>query len=213
MPSAELRLEVEPRVADQELRMGTRYWEGVMRVVGTSAGQRNPGQGLRRARRVRGVIRRSSASGFAAQTKDNVQVGIGTATTVDFEAATANVSAVVNIQDSGVMVDATETKAQDNISAREIEALPKGTGFTSLLRTTASVPGWRRSIAARTSCDSATASASGGAWCGTVGLKVTAGRISTFGVLPLSTTLDTPGPLTRSVEDAVVARVQPGVVR
>lgn len=42
------------------------------------------------------------------------------------------------------------------------------------------------------------------AWCGTVGLKVTAGRISTHGVLPLSTTLDTPGPLTRSVEDAAL---------
>src|SRR5262247_2483902 len=42
------------------------------------------------------------------------------------------------------------------------------------------------------------------AWCGTVGLKVTAGRISTYGVLPLSTTLDTPGPLTRSVEDAAL---------
>jgi aspartyl-tRNA(Asn)/glutamyl-tRNA(Gln) amidotransferase subunit A len=42
------------------------------------------------------------------------------------------------------------------------------------------------------------------AWCGTVGLKVTAGRISTHGILPLSTTLDTPGPLTRSVEDAAL---------
>ena len=42
------------------------------------------------------------------------------------------------------------------------------------------------------------------AWCGIVGLKVTAGRISTYGVLPLSTTLDTPGPLTRSVEDAAL---------
>ncbi|HXD98655.1 MAG TPA: amidase [Candidatus Acidoferrum sp.] len=41
-------------------------------------------------------------------------------------------------------------------------------------------------------------------WCGVVGLKVTAGRISTFGVLPLSTTLDTPGPLARSVEDAAL---------
>jgi aspartyl-tRNA(Asn)/glutamyl-tRNA(Gln) amidotransferase subunit A len=41
-------------------------------------------------------------------------------------------------------------------------------------------------------------------WCGIVGLKVTVGRISTFGVLPLSTTLDTPGPLTRSVEDAAL---------
>ena len=36
-------------------------------------------------------------------------------------------------------------------------------------------------------------------WCGIVGLKVTAGRISTHGVLPLSFTLDTPGPMARSV--------------
>jgi len=35
---------------------------------------------------------------------------------------------------------------------------------------------------------------------GVVGLKVTAGRISTYGVLPLSFTLDTPGPIARSVE-------------
>src|SRR5216683_2572421 len=42
------------------------------------------------------------------------------------------------------------------------------------------------------------------AWCGIVGLKVTVGRISTFGVLPLSFTLDTPGPLARSVEDAAL---------
>src|SRR5262245_12589798 len=42
------------------------------------------------------------------------------------------------------------------------------------------------------------------AWCGTVGLKVTAGRISTHGVLPLSFTLDTPGPMARSVEDAAL---------
>jgi len=41
-------------------------------------------------------------------------------------------------------------------------------------------------------------------WCGIVGLKVSVGRISTFGVLPLSTTLDTPGPMTRSVEDAAL---------
>jgi aspartyl-tRNA(Asn)/glutamyl-tRNA(Gln) amidotransferase subunit A len=42
------------------------------------------------------------------------------------------------------------------------------------------------------------------AWCGIVGLKMTAGRISTHGVLPLSSTLDTPGPMTRSVEDAAL---------
>jgi aspartyl-tRNA(Asn)/glutamyl-tRNA(Gln) amidotransferase subunit A len=40
------------------------------------------------------------------------------------------------------------------------------------------------------------------AWCGLAGLKTTIGRISTFGVLPLATTLDTPGPICRTVEDA-----------
>jgi aspartyl-tRNA(Asn)/glutamyl-tRNA(Gln) amidotransferase subunit A len=42
------------------------------------------------------------------------------------------------------------------------------------------------------------------AWNGIVGLKVTAGRISTFGVLPLSHTLDTPGPLARTGEDCAL---------
>jgi aspartyl-tRNA(Asn)/glutamyl-tRNA(Gln) amidotransferase subunit A len=42
------------------------------------------------------------------------------------------------------------------------------------------------------------------AWCGITGLKTTIGRISTHGVLPLSPTLDTPGPMTRSVEDAAL---------
>jgi aspartyl-tRNA(Asn)/glutamyl-tRNA(Gln) amidotransferase subunit A len=49
------------------------------------------------------------------------------------------------------------------------------------------------------------------AWCGITGLKTTIGRISTYGVLPLSPTLDTPGPMTRSVEDAaVLLRVMQG---
>ncbi|MBI2206463.1 MAG: amidase [Candidatus Rokubacteria bacterium] len=42
------------------------------------------------------------------------------------------------------------------------------------------------------------------ALCGTVGLKTTVGRISRDGVYPLSWTLDTVGPLTRSVEDAAL---------
>jgi len=41
-------------------------------------------------------------------------------------------------------------------------------------------------------------------WCGITGLKTTIGRISTWGVLPLAPTLDTPGPLTRDVEDAAL---------
>src|SRR3954462_15592907 len=41
-------------------------------------------------------------------------------------------------------------------------------------------------------------------WCGITGPKPTIGRVSTHGVLPLSPTLDTPGPMARSVEDAAL---------
>src|SRR5260370_10528369 len=41
-------------------------------------------------------------------------------------------------------------------------------------------------------------------WCGITGLKTTIGRISVHGVLPLAPTLDTPGPMTRSVQDAAI---------
>lgn len=40
--------------------------------------------------------------------------------------------------------------------------------------------------------------------CGTVGFKATVGRIGRTGVYPLSWTLDTVGPLTRSIEDAAL---------
>lgn len=43
------------------------------------------------------------------------------------------------------------------------------------------------------------------AWCGTVGLKPTYGRVSRRGVFPLAWTLDHCGPLSRSVEDAAIA--------
>lgn len=42
------------------------------------------------------------------------------------------------------------------------------------------------------------------AWCGITGLKTSAGRVSTDGVLPLSPTLDTVGPMTRGIEDAAL---------
>ena len=42
------------------------------------------------------------------------------------------------------------------------------------------------------------------ALCGIVGLKTTVGRISRAGVYPLSWTLDSVGPITRSVEDAAL---------
>jgi aspartyl-tRNA(Asn)/glutamyl-tRNA(Gln) amidotransferase subunit A len=42
------------------------------------------------------------------------------------------------------------------------------------------------------------------AFCGTVGLKPTTGRVSRYGVMPLDFTLDHMGPLTRTVRDAAV---------
>ncbi|MBU6507612.1 MAG: amidase [Alphaproteobacteria bacterium] len=50
---------------------------------------------------------------------------------------------------------------------------------------------------------------------GTVGLKVTAGRWSTDGIVPLSHTLDTPGVLARSAADAAIAfqAIDPNNVR
>ena len=42
------------------------------------------------------------------------------------------------------------------------------------------------------------------AYCGIVGLKTTTGRIGTAGVMPLSWTLDTIGPMARCVEDAAL---------
>ncbi len=41
-------------------------------------------------------------------------------------------------------------------------------------------------------------------WCGLSGLKTTIGRVSTYGILPLAPSLDTPGPMARSVEDAAL---------
>ena len=40
--------------------------------------------------------------------------------------------------------------------------------------------------------------------CGLAGLKVTEGRLPLTGIVPLSHTLDTPGPMTRTVEDAAL---------
>jgi predicted secreted hydrolase len=45
VPSAALQLELSPRLADQELIVGTRYWEGAVAVAGSAAGGPIVGQG------------------------------------------------------------------------------------------------------------------------------------------------------------------------
>ncbi len=49
-------------------------------------------------------------------------------------------------------------------------------------------------------------------WCGVVGLKPTYGRVSRSGVIAMGSSLDSPGPITKSVEDAaLVLQVLAGV--
>ncbi|HYB42367.1 MAG TPA: lipocalin-like domain-containing protein [Candidatus Methylomirabilis sp.] len=45
IPGADLRLEIAPRLADQELIVGTRYWEGAVEVHGSESGRPISGRG------------------------------------------------------------------------------------------------------------------------------------------------------------------------
>lgn len=42
------------------------------------------------------------------------------------------------------------------------------------------------------------------AWCGIVGLKPTYGRVSRYGVIAMGSSLDSPGPMTKNVEDSAI---------
>lgn len=42
------------------------------------------------------------------------------------------------------------------------------------------------------------------AWCGVVGLKPTYGRVSRYGIISMGSSLDSPGPITKTVEDAAL---------
>jgi len=42
------------------------------------------------------------------------------------------------------------------------------------------------------------------AWCGTVGLKPTYGRVSRYGVIAMASSMDCPGPITKTVDDSAL---------
>ncbi len=77
-----------------------------------------------------------NASGFAAQTVEQVEVAIGKTTPVNMALSPAGTKEIVNIQSGGEVIksDPTDSKVQTNITSKVIEALPKGQNFASVLK-------------------------------------------------------------------------------
>ena len=80
-------------------------------------------------------------SGFGEARYENVAVAIGRNTQIDIQVAPGETANTVDVSAADAPpVDTTSSAVQTSINAQKIELLPKGTGFTSLLR---SVPGTR----------------------------------------------------------------------
>jgi aspartyl-tRNA(Asn)/glutamyl-tRNA(Gln) amidotransferase subunit A len=84
------------------------------------------------------------------------------------------------------------------LNPRNIEHLPGGSSGGSAAAIAADM-----SIAAIGS-ETAGSIRQPAAWCGTVGLKPSYGRVSRFGVVSMASSTDSPGPLTKTVEDACI---------
>lgn len=83
----------------------------------------------------------TSSGGFGEARYQNVSVTIGTITQLSVAVNPGGASATVDVSSADAApVDTTSNAIQTNITAQKIELLPKGTGFTSILK---SVPGTR----------------------------------------------------------------------
>ncbi len=83
----------------------------------------------------------TASSGFAEARYENVTVAIGQNTQLALTVNPGSTSVTVDVATSDAApVDTTNSAIQTSIDAQRIELLPKGTGFTSLLKT---VPGTR----------------------------------------------------------------------
>lgn len=87
------------------------------------------------------TVTTAAAGGFGEAKYENVVVAIGKFTQLTITVNPGGATATVDVAASDAPpVDTTNSAIQTNINAQKIELLPKGTGFTSLLRT---VPGTR----------------------------------------------------------------------
>jgi hypothetical protein len=75
----------------------------------------------------------ANLSGFAPQTLGDVRVALGQIKKVDFALALAGVTESVQVTAESPLVDVRQTTRQTNIRAEQVELLPKGRDFTSLV--------------------------------------------------------------------------------
>lgn len=82
------------------------------------------------------TITTQAASGFGATTLNNVNVGVGRTTQLDISLTIGAGTTVVDVtsgSEAGA-IDPTGSQLQTNITTRQIETIPAGTSFASLLR-------------------------------------------------------------------------------
>lgn len=107
-------------------------------TVGFSRTVTTDGQGFFRVQNVPpGVYSVSTAasSGFGAATSNNVEVVLGKTTPVNLALQAGNLQTTVNVTTANELaIDPTDNKIQTNITSRTAELLPKGVGFSSILK-------------------------------------------------------------------------------
>lgn len=82
----------------------------------------------------------TSASNFASAKRENVEVILGRTTLADISLQAGGVQAEVVVSDTeGAAIDPTGSRIQTNITARQIELLPKGVNFSSVLQVSPAV--------------------------------------------------------------------------
>ena len=75
----------------------------------------------------------ANLQGFAPKKQPDVQVGLGQIKKVDFALGLAGVTESVQVTAESPLVDVRQTARQTNIRAEQVELLPKGRDFTSLV--------------------------------------------------------------------------------